>query len=621
MKDKKKTHNRIIDNTISSFNINDSIKQSQKLNDALEQYSKTISETALKKQNLKGPNRRGFLFEDHHVNSHNIEAQKSRNPLGAFTDRDSKLMEHHPNNIHEEIDIQTKDGSYEAQLKAYKDGEASAKSISDPKYKGKEKVIPSDQVDDAKKAAKRESLRNKDSRPEMSESYNDTAENVTDSTGKSKPISTDELKEIDKKSSNGEKVEYKDKEKVLRDFEKSEIKNDLKSGFTSAAIGEGISILLKIKNGEEILTEEQFLESFENIVKKGTENSIKNYFSRHAAKKIFTKDLAGGVLKRGNMATFAVSTTYDIGKVLYKYAIGQIDEGELVQKSGETVYSSTAVFIGSSLGEAVGTSAGIAAGKAIGGTIGTALGPIGTIVGSVVGGYIFGKTSEIIIGTASKEGVQHFESDYISYMDSLQSGNIYKAVDIIGSMDTYEPNLKHLIPGYGFFSQISEYNARKDELNRINERLSSDLHDARSGVWLNALKEQYNSQCLEIESNLASNLGDINNQFKSQTTNIKIELECYKDLMLDGFFETSKTEISTLDNLASQREIIEGEIEIKTREIDLIDDIRIQLEAIENENLKNGIEEMLLKLTKSKIKNDEITYHKVVKLFEMENVL
>lgn len=615
MEKKKQIHEAAINNTIASFNINDSIKQGEKLNAALEQYSKSIQETALNKKNMNAPNRRGFLFENHHVNSHNIETQKSRNPLGAFTDRDAKLMEHHPNPIDETTDIRTKDGSYEAQLKAYKTGKDSAKAISKPKYDGKEKIVPSDQVEDVKKTAKRESLRNKDSRPDVSKSYEDTAENVTDSTGKSKPVSSEELKDIDRRSSKGEVVKYADEAKVRKEFERNEIKNDIMTGYTSAAIGEGISILLKIKNGEDVLTEDQFLESFGGIIRKGTENSIKHYFSRKAAEKIFTKDLVGGILKRGNIATFAVSTTYDIGQVLYKYAIGQLDEGELVQKSGELLHSSTAIFIGSSLGETVGGSLGVSAGKAIGGAIGTALGPIGILIGSIVGGYIFGKTSGIIIGSASKEGIQNFEADYISYMDNLQSGNIYKAVDIIGSMDTYEPNLKHLIPGYGFFSQISEYNARKNELNKINAKLSSALCDAKSGVWLNALKEQYNDKCLEIENNLAENLNDINSQFESQTSKLKVDLECYKDLMLDDFFKNAQTEIVRLNYLNSEKEILQEQIRKKDDELQLLDTLRIQLESIENEELKNKIEEKLIELSESKIKNSEITYHKVVRLF------
>ena len=172
-------------------------------------------------------------------------------------------------------------------------------------------------------------------------------------------------------------------------------------------------------------------------------------------------------------------------------------------------------------------------------------------------------------------------------------------------MDTYEPNLKHLIPGYGFFSQISEYNARKNELNKINAKLSSALCDAKSGVWLNALKEQYNDKCLEIENNLAENLNDINSQFKSQTSKLKVDLECYKDLMLDDFYKNAQTEI----------EILQEQIRKKDDELQLLDTLRIQLESIENEELKNKIEETLIELSESKIKNNEITYHKVVRLF------
>ena len=50
MEKKKQIHEAAINNTIASFNINDSIKQGEKLNAALEQYSKSIQETALNKK-------------------------------------------------------------------------------------------------------------------------------------------------------------------------------------------------------------------------------------------------------------------------------------------------------------------------------------------------------------------------------------------------------------------------------------------------------------------------------------------------------------------------------------------------------------------------------------------
>ena len=79
-----------------------------------------------------------------------------------------------------DIHVVTPDGTTKHQVKFYKDGEKTAGALSPEKYDGVGKIVPKDQVDSVKAASRKQALRNKEIRPEVSKSYQDTADNATD---------------------------------------------------------------------------------------------------------------------------------------------------------------------------------------------------------------------------------------------------------------------------------------------------------------------------------------------------------------------------------------------------------------------------------------------------------
>lgn len=67
-----------------------------------------------------------------------------------------------------------------AQVKYYRSAEETARAISRPDYVDMTKIVPADQLEAVRDEASKLSLRNADTRPEMSDSYADTAQRATD---------------------------------------------------------------------------------------------------------------------------------------------------------------------------------------------------------------------------------------------------------------------------------------------------------------------------------------------------------------------------------------------------------------------------------------------------------
>lgn len=113
-----------------------------------------------------------------------------------------------------DVSYGNKGNQYDAQLKYYKSAEETAKAISDPKFDGLNKIVPTDQLDDVKSHANRLAARNADIRPDQAQQYEHTVNHVSDrlNVGKSSsnPLSEKEAKQLanDLKNGNYDPNEY-----------------------------------------------------------------------------------------------------------------------------------------------------------------------------------------------------------------------------------------------------------------------------------------------------------------------------------------------------------------------------------------------------------------------------
>lgn len=145
--------------------------QNKLLNEALDKYSvllkQSISKDSGEFANWALDKQQGRIAEAHHTGSYNIEAAgKGANNHRATMDVGRR------NDPVTDIRINTPDGSKDYQLKFYKDAESSTKAINHGDYQDVGKVVPEDQLTDARATANKEAARNAETRPEVSKSYN-----------------------------------------------------------------------------------------------------------------------------------------------------------------------------------------------------------------------------------------------------------------------------------------------------------------------------------------------------------------------------------------------------------------------------------------------------------------
>lgn len=213
---------------------------------------------------------KGDIAEVWHGGTFNINAAQKSSADRAMVPRSTDLGS---------SDIVLKSGK-EYQLKYYKTAEDSAKaqatsykqashnpstkngagekiksgevSENTPLYQGQDRVVPADQLEDAKKELDKKIAKESASRPEEAERYQDTRDHITDRVENdegvsSKPLTEEEAKEIAADAKKGEvtpeSLELTDKDVIKLNYV---IKNAVKAGLQSAAITAGINTVFSL---------------------------------------------------------------------------------------------------------------------------------------------------------------------------------------------------------------------------------------------------------------------------------------------------------------------------------------------------------------------------------------
>lgn len=134
---------------------------------------------------------KGDVAELWHAGALNLDATQRGIPVAAFAPRDASPID---------VALRGVADGQAAQLKFYGMADATAKAISDPKYGGlDQKVVPSDQLEGVREAARRLALGNPE-RPEVAESYAHTSRVVDDRLridgAESRPLTERESREL-----------------------------------------------------------------------------------------------------------------------------------------------------------------------------------------------------------------------------------------------------------------------------------------------------------------------------------------------------------------------------------------------------------------------------------------
>ena len=368
----------------------------QKIDTAIENANSAMARTI---RNLDGsinknPNLDGFIAEQHHASTFNIDAAVKEKNFSA-----EPLQSNGKNSV----DVVVRDARGKIvrkyQSKYGKDAETTEGYFEDGDYRGQRKLVPEGQGDKIKKNTN-EKIEFKDSKSKKPETI------------ESKPLSKEEAKAKQAQAQREGKID----EYTWNDANKGAIAKKIggKAALSAAlAIGlQGARIV-----GRRILNwaTGQKNQSVEEDVKEFAESAIKSGASAGltvATSGALTVAARSGWLGKLLMKTPAghIAAAACVGienvKTLYKFAKGELTGEEALDHAGRSTCSVIGGFAlgakGASVGMAVGSVLG-PAGALVGGIAG---GIIGSIAGSTVGEAVFSAGKKVV--SAVVDGVKAF---------------------------------------------------------------------------------------------------------------------------------------------------------------------------------------------------------------------
>lgn len=359
----------------------------QNLDTALEKANSSLFRTITTQAGIvsRNPNLGGFIAEQYHAQTFNLNAEASGSPYRA------KVLEP-TGSVYgkNSVDIVIVDGDGKVvrryQSKYCKDAEATAKAFGD-NYRGQRKLVPDGQEGKVGK----------------------NATNVLEAPDgtKSKPLSKEGADKLQKEAQSGSWKELDWNEYKLKDVAVGIGKQAGQAALMGAAVGAGFEVANKLWNGEKIDGEEVV----EKALTSGADFGVKAAAAgalKVGAEKGIIKCLQGtpaGTI--ANMANIAIENV----KVLGRMADGQLTAKEGLEKMEEVSISTLGGIMASGKG------------MGIGAAVGSVLGPIGTAAGGLVGGAV-GYMAGSKVGQAVAKGVKAIQNTAIKVVKTV--GNAIK---------------------------------------------------------------------------------------------------------------------------------------------------------------------------------------------------
>lgn len=388
----------------------------QKIDTAIENANSAMARTI---RNLDGsinnnPNLDGFIAEQHHASTFNIDAAVKEKNFSA-----EPLQSNGKNSV----DVVVRDARGKIvrkyQSKYGKDAETTEGYFEDGDYRGQRKLVPEGQGD---------KIENTNEKIEFKDSKSKNPETI-----ESKPLSKEEAKAKQAQAQREGKID----EYTWNDANKGAIAKKIGGkAALSAALAIGLQGARIVGRRIWNWARGQKNQSVEEDVKEFAESAIKSGASAGltvATSGALTVAARSGWLGKLLMKTPAghIAAAACVGienvKTLYKFAKGELTGEEALDHAGRSTCS---VIGGFALG---------AKGASVGAAVGSVLGPAGTVVGSIAGGIIGG-----IAGSTVGEAVFSAGKKVVSnVVDSVKAF----AAGIADAARTVAAKAKNLISG------------------------------------------------------------------------------------------------------------------------------------------------------------------------------
>ena len=419
--------------------------------------------------------RAGFVAEEVHAETYNLDAILRNKDTRAFTDRyqDTPLSSNNPVN---DIVI-TQDGKVVkgAQLKYYQNGQKTANAFREygrdgnPHYQETDSMVcPSDQLEEVKAAAHKTEIKNRETRPQVSDAAKQVQEKVSSKLKhdgvESKPLTKSDAEQIAKEAKNGE---AKGAHKKIQDSykTKSTIQQTAKAAAGAAVVTtviagtiNTISCLNKVQKGQ-MTTSDAMKYILKNTAIAASDSALKAAGATAAVSitaRTIPELFTGNVLQM-NLTTGAVSgatvCAIDLVECLVKVAAGRMTWKELESRTGKNIFQTGAGVVGASVGASIGVVGG----------------PVGSMVGAMIGGMITSVAMTVAIEN-------HIEKPFRMIMENttrlVESENVMKASMeyLSASTELMEDFKIGLVASERAFAEGSAQLRHKRELNwnRIN---------------------------------------------------------------------------------------------------------------------------------------------------------
>lgn len=426
-------------NPIFPFNAKMEMKQ---MVDEIVRRDKNIMNAAATKQGLGIKS--GFVAEELHAESHNLDAILKGDKSRAFTDNDKQWYQQGFKKNDTPDIIVTEDGKviHQTQVKYHKSSQSTSTSMSQvDKNTGKHKygdmdsfVGPSDQInpqDGSPSISEKASELSKTAKNRGNKALEDSAKSVSEKNTDTVTAKKDGPSSKSYSKSDAEEVAKNPKAKPRQDihdeYQTASTLKQMRSAAVGAAAISAISsgvinsmtYINKVRNGEMTETEaaraitvETVCSAADSAVKAsataGTHSMIIRYGSKELQKKIAAQGLKG--MMRSNVVTVGVVCAVDAVKDLVRLGAGKITKEQFYERQGKGILNTSAGVTGGSVGMAVGTS--------FAGTMGLTAGSTGLIAMGFAGGLAGG----IIAGLAMQIAIEnHIEQAYKETVANTQN--------------------------------------------------------------------------------------------------------------------------------------------------------------------------------------------------------
>lgn len=437
---------QLVANVLSVNSINNYVDS---INTAIDSANKTLMESISTKAGTinQNPNLDGFIFEEYHAGTFNVDAVVKQKPYHAEALK-PELGETYGKNS---IDIVIEDtGKYvkKYSAKAYKNANETAKSFYDKmtgyKYKFQSKLVPTEQTS------------------EIANSVDKIKYNNVESKG----ITKAEIKEIQNDLQTGNKkadiINFKNDVNTIS-ISKQIGKQAMVNGTIGLAIGMAANIGTKIIQGKEVDAEQVIEAGIKTGASMGMATAVAGGI-RVAVEKKVIPTVFSRVLTNNTIGAIAAASMDIIGTA-FKLGSGEITLGKAVKDIGKSV--------GAAYGAIVASGWGYAGGMALAGMIGLGtIGAVGTILGvgvAVVAGAVCATVGSKVAGAIANgigavvgtivDGAVGIVKAGKEVVKSVASG-IWNGVKAVGS--AVVAGVRSVISGAGsavssFFSGVASF--------------------------------------------------------------------------------------------------------------------------------------------------------------------